>query len=137
MVLASASIVLATSVREYQAMTRDQQVIFLAKEMGDLLEKVKAYDPQLEQKTHYYMLEETNQYGVSVGMGAVLSVIDISERKHPETMDIIQVEATTKFIMEKFWKKQGIVVPDTVLNPKKNTSSTTTGTNAPSPAAQS
>lgn len=119
-ILFSASLVtvLATSVREYQAMTSDEKTAFLLKETNDLLAKVKAYDPQLEQKTRSYMLDETNQYGVTLGIGAVLSVVDVSEKKRPETMDKVQIETITKVVMRDYWKAQGVTVPASVLGLK-------------------
>lgn len=109
----------ATSVREYQNMTQDQKVAFLFKETNALLANVKTYDPGIEAKTRHYMLEETNQYGVFVGTGAVLAIVDVAEKKHPETTDKIQMETITKVVIQNFWKSQNIVVPADVLGLKQ------------------
>jgi hypothetical protein len=112
------SIAVATSVREYQAMRRDEKIAFLVKETNDLLTRVNAYDPQLANKTRLYMLIETNEFGGGKGLGAVLAVVDVTEKKHPETMDKIQVETITKVIMRNYWKKAGVTVPASVLGLK-------------------
>jgi len=125
--------VLATSVREFQAMTRDEKIALLLKDTNDLLTKVNAYDPQLADKTRSYMLIETNEFGGGKGLGAVLAVVDVSERKRPETMDKVQIETITKVIMRNYWKAQGITVPASVLGLKDAPASAST--NAVPPVA--
>jgi hypothetical protein len=123
---ATASVLLvahATSVREFEKMPRDEQVLFLAKETDGLLAKVGKYDPALEQKTRAYMFDETNQWGYVKGGGAVLATIDRAEKTRPETLDRLQVETITKVVMRAYWKDQGIVVPKTIFDE----------TNAPTP----
>jgi hypothetical protein len=114
----------ATSVREYQAMTTEGKTAFLFKETNDLLAKVKAYDPGLEAKTRYYMLDETNEFGGALGLGAVLDVIDTSEKKRPETMDKLQIETVTKIVFRNYWQSEGIIVPASVLGLKPAPAST-------------
>lgn len=120
------SVAIATSVREFQAMTRDDKVTLLLKATNDLLTKVKAYDPQLAEQTRDYMLIETNEFGGGKGLGAVLAVVDVSERKRPETMDKIQVETITKVVMQNYWKAQGFTVPASVLGLKDAPASAST-----------
>jgi hypothetical protein len=113
------SVALATSVREYQNMPDEQKAQFLFKETNDLLARVKAYDPKLEQKTRFYMLDETNAVGGSMGLGAVLDVVSVSVLKRPETMDKAQMETIIKVVIRSYWKSQGITVPASVLSLKE------------------
>jgi hypothetical protein len=106
---------IATSVREFQKMTKDDAAAFLVKETEALLVKVKTYDPKLAEKTRNFMLFETNEFGYVKGLGVVLATIDVSEKRRPETMDVVQVETITKVVMRNFWKEQGIVVPNIIF----------------------
>jgi hypothetical protein len=108
----------ATSVSEFEKMSFDEQNHFLAKETVDLLNKVKAYDPALEQKTRAYMFDETNQWGIVKGEGAVLAVIADAEKKRPDALDKLQVETITKVVMRHYWKDQGITVPKSIFDDK-------------------
>ena len=127
---------LATSVREYQNMTRDQKIDFLGKETDAIISRVKAYDPQIAKKTRYYMLDEKNSFGGALGLGAVLDVVTVCEQKHPESMDKLQIETITKIIIQNYWKRQRFVVPASVLGLKEKASppaSVGTGTNSAAP----
>jgi hypothetical protein len=106
----------ATSVREFEKMSFDEQVHFLARETDDLLIKIRQHDPALEKKTRAYMLDETNQWGYVKGGGAVLATIDRAEKTRPETLDKLQVETITKVVMRTYWKQQGLTVPQNIFD---------------------
>ena len=134
--LVSTSVVFATSVREYQQMTNAQKDAFLDNDLLTILSRIKAYDPQLAAKTRYYMLDETNSFGGGLGLGAVLDVVSVCEQKHPESMDKVQIETITKIIIRNYWKREGYVVPASVLGLKEKAyppASAGTVTNSPAP----
>jgi hypothetical protein len=116
------SVAVATSVREYQQMTMTQKDAFLDKELLEILSRIKAYDPQLAAKTRHYMLDETNSFGGALGLGAVLDVVSVTEQKHPESMDKIQIETATEIIIQNYWKREGYAVPASVLGLKEKAS---------------
>jgi hypothetical protein len=113
----------ATSVSEFEKMNSDEQNHFLGNTTLDFVAKVRQYDPALAQKTRSFMLEQTNQWGSLFGIGEVLATIDRAEKTRPETLDKLQVETIIKVVMRRYWKEQGITVPQTIFD----------ATNAPAP----